>query len=323
MFKSFSHDQKMSLLKANSLCLNCFKANHFFRKCPSTHRCHKCHGPHHTLLHLDKGEQWRDSSVDQPISVLLTHTHAAIGLKTNLLLMTCQVRVKAPNGHLTTAHGLLDLASTISLISERLAQQLWLPCSKQLTQVSGVAGIPHKSCSQSVTFFSISSLHTPDRDVFVSAVVVPKVTCNLPNHHVSVDHYVRHLAGLQLVDPDFNRPSQIDLLLGVDCTLQWCSRAGGLVYQDHLWHLKPRLVRFSLVVRMITLSLTLQSLCTRPFSQVMMTSRSFGRLRSVSLINRLCQLKIAMWWSTSMTVTLVHLKDVSLFLYQGSLMSNS
>ena len=47
----------------------------------------------------------------------------------------------------------------------------------------------------------------------VSAIVVPRVTCDLP---VLFDPSWNHLEDIPLADPDFGRPSRIDLLLGVD-----------------------------------------------------------------------------------------------------------
>ena len=52
-FRALPHNDMVSLLKANNLCLNCFKSGHFVRQCPSLHRCRRCQGPHHTLLHIE------------------------------------------------------------------------------------------------------------------------------------------------------------------------------------------------------------------------------------------------------------------------------
>ena len=50
----------------------------------------------------------------------------------------------------------------------------------------------------------------------VLAIIVPRVTCDLPLHPVSFDSLWHHLEDIDLVDPDFGRPGRIDLLLGVD-----------------------------------------------------------------------------------------------------------
>ena len=50
----------------------------------------------------------------------------------------------------------------------------------------------------------------------MTAVVVPRVTCDLPLHPISFDLKWRHLQGIPLADPDFGLPRRIDILLGVD-----------------------------------------------------------------------------------------------------------
>ena len=52
----------------------------------------------------------------------------------------------------------------------------------------------------------------------VSAIVVPRVTCDLPVKPVTPQLSWNHniISDIALADPDFGRPSRIDLLLGVD-----------------------------------------------------------------------------------------------------------
>lgn len=53
----------------------------------------------------------------------------------------------------------------------------------------------------------------------ISALVVPRVVCNLPSAHIPFDPSWIHLRNLKLADPEFNIPGRVDLLLGVDvCT---------------------------------------------------------------------------------------------------------
>ena len=50
----------------------------------------------------------------------------------------------------------------------------------------------------------------------VEAIVLPKVTSDLPLHPVPFAGGWQHLWGLQLADPEFGNPGGIDILLGVD-----------------------------------------------------------------------------------------------------------
>ena len=45
-----------------------------------------------------------------------------MGIKSDLLLMTCRIRVEAPDGTYTEARAILDSGSSSSFISERLAR---------------------------------------------------------------------------------------------------------------------------------------------------------------------------------------------------------
>lgn len=50
----------------------------------------------------------------------------------------------------------------------------------------------------------------------MTAVVLPKVTCDLPVSRVPFDLSWTHLSGLPLADPSFGEPQRIDILLGVE-----------------------------------------------------------------------------------------------------------
>ena len=51
----------------------------------------------------------------------------------------------------------------------------------------------------------------------MTAIVLPKVTCDLPPSTVPFNHHHwKHLSGLKLADPDFWKPGRINLLLRVD-----------------------------------------------------------------------------------------------------------
>ena len=100
--------------------------------------------------------------------------------------------------------------------SEGLAQALCLPRSSQNMKISSVAGLSHQSPLHSVATFDIAATSSPDEKLQVTAVVLPRVTCDLPHHPVHQNSKWTHLSGLHLTDPDFGQPGKIDLLLGID-----------------------------------------------------------------------------------------------------------
>ena len=138
--------------------------------------------------------------------------------------MTCQVRIKAPDGTSIKARALLDSGSTSSFVSERIVQSLGLNRHSQCLTVSGIGGMSHKSSLSSVSTLEISSLYSSSAKYTITAIVVTCVTCDLPLQPVYDSFKWDHLSNLTLADPDFATPGKIDLLLGAD------------IYSDVLLH---------------------------------------------------------------------------------------
>ena len=132
------------------------------------------------------------------------------------LLMTCRVVSRGPDDSSIESRALLDSASSISFVSERLAQALRLPRFRRDAKIHGVAGLSHDSHSQSFTNLVVSPVQESTKEINVNAVIVPRVTCDLPSQPVPFKTEWSHLADLALADPDFGRPGKIDLLLGVE-----------------------------------------------------------------------------------------------------------
>ena len=198
-FKAMSPEEKMQVVKTKRLCTNCLSSGHFKNQCNSLHKCKECQKPHHTLLH----------ATDLP-------SYTAARVKSDVLLMTSRVLITAPDGSTVEARALLDNASSASFISERLVNSLSLPRLSQDIRVFGIGGMSHKPPLQSVTHFQLSSLQSSGRKIDVTAVVVPKVTCDLPMNPIIFQTNWKHLSCLPLADPSFNRPGRIDILLGAD-----------------------------------------------------------------------------------------------------------
>ena len=178
-FKALSHDEKNSVLKSNNLCVNCLAGGHFKKQCKSTHKCKICHKPHHTLLHIEP--QTNSTSERSTTSKDTSHvsSNTAMKLKSNVLLMTCRVSVITPDGSSVNAQALLDNASSASFVSERLVQSLSLPRFNQPVRVTGIGSISQRAPIQSISSFEVSVVGPNKRKIGISAVIVPKVTCDL------------------------------------------------------------------------------------------------------------------------------------------------
>ena len=143
--------------------------------------------------------------------------------------MTCQLLVESPEGVTVEVRGILDSASSASFVSERIAQSLRLKRSSCNTRISGIGGLSLSPFTQSVATFTIAPSHCPSKRMNLSAIVVPRVTCDLPVAPVAYDPSWNHLADLRLADPKFGIPGRVNLLLGIDiftCVLRQGRRHG-------------------------------------------------------------------------------------------------
>ena len=115
--------------------------------------------------------------------------------------MTCRVSVIAPDGSSVEARALLDSASSASFVSERLVQALSLARFNEQVRVSGICGISQKIATQSIANFQIAPVGIRKRRMGVTAVIVPRVTCDLPLTHVPFRLDWSHFTDLPLADP--------------------------------------------------------------------------------------------------------------------------
>ena len=130
--------------------------------------------------------------------------------------MTCQVMVESPNGSFMKIRALLDSGSSASFISERVVQSLRLQRIKQGVSVSGIGGSPLEMKINTVTTFKLHPVVGKKGSIDVTALVVPRVTSDLPTTSIPFDRKWKHLHNLRLADPDFNLPARIDVLLGIE-----------------------------------------------------------------------------------------------------------
>ena len=219
-FRSLSHDEKVSVLKTNNLCSNCLTSGHFKRQCKSIHKCKVCQKLHHTLLHIYQqnptppaGSQTATPVSSTPVSSTPVSSNGGMKLKVEHFThdmpcvchrsrwvirgtqsaagqrVICVIRIQATGSKSFFA----------SLQSKCLSVWHWWCVTKG----------PYPS-------FQISAVGSNKRKIGITAVVVPKVTCDLPLAPVPFQLNWKHLADL---DPGFGQPGRIDMLLGVNLFL--------------------------------------------------------------------------------------------------------
>ena len=119
-YKSLSHDDKIAMLKANNLCMNCLNSGYFVKSCNSIQKCRKCQKPPHTLLHVENKANVPSRAHTPAPAVYPVTSNVSVKLTSSSLLLTYRVLVTAPDGSSVEARALLDNASSASFVSERL-----------------------------------------------------------------------------------------------------------------------------------------------------------------------------------------------------------
>lgn len=160
------------------------------------------------MLHIEAKEKNPVAAQSPPTSSTTTPiaTHAAMGIKSNLLL-------EAIDGSTVEALTLLDSAFSASFVSKWLAQSLQLTHSYQNVYISRTAGLTCNSPAQHIAIFTVSFLHPPSKKLNVSAIIVTRIMDDLSLHPIPLNPKWDHSAYIQLADPGFGEPGKIDLLV--------------------------------------------------------------------------------------------------------------
>ena len=132
--------------------------------------CKKCTRHHHTLLHRDDD----NSTQKKPENAEAKgEAHvAALSISEQVLLMTCKVKVTAPNGSSTIARALIDPGSSTSFVYEQIAQLLRLPLRKKNVMVDGVGGttMPTRGSVWLQVCVCVAGVRTRAFNVFASSI---------------------------------------------------------------------------------------------------------------------------------------------------------
>ncbi|XP_075163319.1 uncharacterized protein LOC142235952 [Haematobia irritans] len=237
-FLKMNYQQRWTEIKSKGLCANCFASSHTAQRCKSKYSCFKCGKRHNSLLHIDSNNHSQSTSYsnnsqrprNDPISNPLIPPSSPSNIQSTdssngviqtcfasnsngVLLGTAMVRI-LHSGVVYRARALLDSGSEGTLISERLSNMLRLPSRHTSATISGlnnsISAAVQKECC-----FVLGSESDLNFELFVSALVVPHLSNNLPSRTIDIQR-LSDLPPLQLADPKFYESSKIDILLGAD-----------------------------------------------------------------------------------------------------------
>ncbi|KAJ8977461.1 hypothetical protein NQ317_000038 [Molorchus minor] len=132
---------------------------------------------------------------------------------THILLATAIVLVSTSNGKKVTARALLDSASQTTFINAKLFKKLGHPGFKQKIQIGGITNTTTEA--DQYVRVNIESKNRQGFNINATCVVLEKITCPLPQVVVDTTKFEIPLH-IDLADPNYYLPSQIDMLIGAD-----------------------------------------------------------------------------------------------------------
>ncbi|XP_055919024.1 uncharacterized protein LOC129951048 [Eupeodes corollae] len=133
--------------------------------------------------------------------------------RTQILLATAIIKVKSAQGDFVQLRALIDPGSQATFITESAVQLLGLKKIPTSFDVSVLGQNKANSCKHFVNL-NLSSNYS-DFITSTRGYIYKTLTGLLPNEEVFANRW-KHLQGLKLADPSFNRPGNIDILLGND-----------------------------------------------------------------------------------------------------------
>ncbi|XP_037811673.1 uncharacterized protein LOC119603636 [Lucilia sericata] len=241
-FKTFSTQQRIDFVFKNKICNNCLSPSHIKTKCRSKRTCFYCKKDHHSLLHIahkpsitpqnseniqnngnsnhtknniqntnTQAEQTSNSYKDEPATTSQRVQANCSSSNENILLRTALMQIEH-QGEIFTIRALIDPGSQRTFITEKIRSKLKLPYRNSHFEISGIGGQKQsakKEC-EFILYAKKYNLRVPIKAIVLSSVTntLPAVTFKVP--------YSAELKKLDLADPNFNKSSQIDLILGND-----------------------------------------------------------------------------------------------------------
>lgn len=212
-FKEMSLEDRLVEVSKNKLCNNCLRTGHNDSQCTLKGSCRSCRNKHNSLLHCDKVSSNNVVTTDIADQIN-TSTNLSTGTSGQVLLCTAQVEVCCPNSNSTyLARALLDTGSQSSFVTQNLRKKLGIPSTKiNSFKISGInnkeSEITERVQIKVKSRFNSFSLNA-------DCLVIPTITGNLPNVEIDVER-LDMPRDVELADPQFYKPSQIDILLGAD-----------------------------------------------------------------------------------------------------------
>ncbi|XP_063837162.1 uncharacterized protein LOC135086306 [Ostrinia nubilalis] len=131
-----------------------------------------------------------------------------------VLLATALINTESRNGNNYMLRALLDQGSQGNFVTESAVNDLKLRKTPIHGKILGVGGDKGLVSKAKVTI-KVKSRLDPNWSVTVNAYVLKSITSFLPSRKIDQLDY-SEFQGIELADPEYNRPNKIDILLGAE-----------------------------------------------------------------------------------------------------------
>lgn len=198
------------MVRTLMVCFNCF-GSHRVTECRSSKGCRTCNGKHHTLLHNPPANQPPPAVVHFTTPELI----ATVPNEFDTLLATCMVQVADKQGQFHNFRVLADNGSNTNYVTDSCIKRIGAPRKRCFTSATGLGGASVANAT-GTTHFKVSPHFDSTFSFEISrCLITTKITGKLPTS--TFDHTKwPHLQGLQLADPGYHKPQEVDMLLGAE-----------------------------------------------------------------------------------------------------------
>ena len=215
-FKGWNVGRKGEFARENNLCYNCLSRGHPAHRCSSTTRCKECSGRHHSYLHRttasSDAEEEEDRSTERPKGAVNRLTIKRTDLKGGTSFTPTVMVTVTAGGCVQAVKTLIDQGAGMNLITARLANQLKArpqPNTNDITCVKGDVDIKDQ-----VDLVVAAMFGTEEQELEITALVMDHITSDSPADDLRDIKDSEVLQGLNLADPNWDKPGRINLLLG-------------------------------------------------------------------------------------------------------------
>ncbi|XP_043263018.1 uncharacterized protein LOC122403528 [Colletes gigas] len=220
-FKALTPYARFMKVKEFRICFNCLRPGHGSNTC-NKGNCHKCNGNHHTLIHLkNDSTPTVDPVVADPVVSIANAvnntppqsyaTHDSSG-KEHVLLSTAIIHVLNDKGQKFECRALLDQGSQVNIIKESFAKFVGLSCKPTQLAISGVGAADAGKRAQGKARVTIQSRQN-GYSTTMSCILMQKITSDIPNFKIAKSA-LNIPANVRLADPSFDKPRDVDMLIG-------------------------------------------------------------------------------------------------------------